>query len=329
MKNVQLHDEYFVADNAFGFEPEIEVTDKWQVLDRFLAAGFNSMSLSIATDMTSLSNTLHYLSDTANYIKANSHKYMLVQSPEDFKLAKQQQKLALSFMFQGTAPLEKNLHLVRIFHQLGVRSMIISYNVRNAMGNGCAELHDNGLSILGTELIKTMNDTGILIDCSHTGKQTSLDILKLSKDPVIFSHSNVAAICQHPRNLSDEQIKLCAKTGGFIGINGNGLLLGDSNASAKKYVDHIEYIINLVGDDHVGLGTDLVYFREIFDDFINKNHVVYPGNYNIADINTWKSIQPENLTNIIQEMQRRMFSKSTIAKVLGENYLRVISTTWK
>lgn len=313
-----------VIDNAFGFEPEIEVPYKWDVLDRFAASGFSYMSLSIATDMTSLSNTMHYLSEVVAHIKNNPTKYRLVKSYEDIILAKRENRLALSFMFQGTNAIEKNLHLLETFYQLGVRSMIISYNTRNAMGDGCAENSDAGLSRLGKQLIAEMNNVGMIIDCSHTGYKTSMEAMELSSKPVIFSHSNVYNINSHARNLKDDQIIACANTGGFIGINGNGPLLGDNQASIKKYVDHLEYIIQLVGDDHVGFGTDLVYFPEIFDQFMKKNAAVYPATYGVAAISDWKSIQPEQLTEIISELVARGYQEQTLRKIMGENYLRVM-----
>lgn len=325
----QLIKNSIVADNAFGFEPEIEVLNKWEVVNRFRTSGFNHLSLSIATDMTSLSNTIDYLSNTCAHIKENPDKFLLLRTPDDILQAKQTGKLAISFMFQGTNPLEKNLNIVETFYALGVRSMILSYNVRNAMGDGCVEPADSGLSRLGKKLIERMNAVGMLIDCSHTGYKTSLDAIALSTKPIIFSHSNVHKIHPHARNLHDDQIIGCAKTGGFIGINGNGPLLGDDNASIAKYVDHMAYIIDLVGDDYVGLGTDLVYFPEIFDHFMQKNAVVYPSDYGVKSIHQWKSVQPEQLPEIISELQHRGYSDETVAKVLGGNYMRVIKAVWR
>ncbi|MFZ4116844.1 MAG: dipeptidase [Chthoniobacterales bacterium] len=318
-----------IVDNAFGFEPEIEVLDKWKVLDRFQEVGFTCLSLSVATDMTNLSNTIHYLANTTAHIREHSDKYLLVHTLQDILDAKKEGKLALSYMFQGANPLEKNLNLVDLFYQLGVRSILVSYNVRNPYGDGCTEESDSGLSRLGRMLIQKLNSVGMLIDCAHTGYRTSLEVMEHSSKPVIFSHSNVYRLHPHARNLKDEQIIACAKGGGFIGINGNGPLLGDDEASVKKYVDHLDYIIQLVGDDHVGFGTDLVYFPEIFDDFMKKNAVVYPSNYGVKSISQWKSLQPEKLSEVILELFHRGYSKTSIRKILSMNYLRVVKSVWK
>lgn len=328
MKPKQLIKESIIADNAFGFEPEIEVPYKWDVIERYHKAGFSHLSLSIATDMTSLQNTMHYISEVRKRI-LDSKNYILVESIDDIQHAKRNGKLALSFMFQGTNPIEKNHAMIEVYSRLGVKSMIIAYNIANSLGSGCIEPVDSGLTILGKKVIKELNHQGILIDLSHTGRATSLDILNITEQPVIFSHSNVNAIHPHMRNLHDDQIKAIAKVKGFIGINGNGPLLGDNSASVEKFIDHISYICDLVGEDYVGLGTDYVYFPEVFDDFIAKNNVVYPTSYGIGKFDTFESIKPEQLEDLVECMQKRRFSDNQIKKILGENYLRVISCVWK
>jgi membrane dipeptidase len=325
IKNIKKQS--IITDNAFGFEPEIEVNYKWDVIEQFRTSGFSHLSISIATDMTSLATTTHYLSKTTRYIENNSDKYILVKKFSDIAEAKKAGKLAISYMFQGSNPLEKNIDMVDVYKDLGVYSLLLSYNIQNAVGTGCTENIDSGLSIFGRALIKRMNNAGVLIDCSHTGVQTSLDAMEFSTAPVIFSHSNVKAIHDHPRNLTDEQIIACAATGGFIGINGNGPLLGEAQASIKKYVDHIDYVAQLVGVNHVGLGTDHVYFKEIFDDFMQKNSLVYPGNYGVGSVNTWHSISPVQIDEIILELINRDYSDEDISKIIGGNYCRVIQST--
>jgi membrane dipeptidase len=218
-----LFNSSLVMDNSLGFEPEIEVPYKWDILHRYLNAGFSYVTLSIATDATSLERTLLYMSEQIAKINAEADKFILVKNIDDILRAKQENKLALGFMFQGTNPIAKNLDMVDIYYQLGVRSMILSYNARNAVGDGCAEISDAGLSRFGRKLIEKMNQVGMIIDLSHVGRKTSMDVMEISQAPVIFSHSDVYAIHPHARNLNDQQIKACAETGGFIGINGIGL----------------------------------------------------------------------------------------------------------
>ncbi|MCF6776045.1 membrane dipeptidase [Thiotrichales bacterium 19X7-9] len=328
MKPETLIQKSIIVDNAFGFEPEIEVSYKWDVINQFYDNGFTHLSLSVATDMTSLENTLHYMAETRAKILANPN-YILVNTIDDIYKAKVEGKLALSFMFQGTNPIEKDLAMIEVYSKIGVKSMIIAYNINNALGGGCIESNDTGLSLLGKKAVKEMNQNGVMIDMSHTGYRTSLDVLDLTEKPVIFSHSNVNAIHPHMRNLKDDQIKKIADVGGFIGINGNGPLLGDNQASVDKYIDHIQYICDLVGDDYVGLGTDYVYFPEVFDEFMQKNKVVYPSHYGVGKFDTFKSRKPEQLLELTGRLQTRGFSDDSIEKILGANYLRVVKTAWE
>ena len=132
--------------------------------------------------------------------------------------------------------------------------MLLCYNTRNSVGDGCTEGCDAGISQFGKMLIEKMNEVGMLIDCSHTGYRTSMDTMEVSNEPVIFSHSNVYSIASHPRNLKDDQIKACAATNGLIGINGASLLLGEFDTSSEKLSQHIDYICECVGPSYVGLG---------------------------------------------------------------------------
>lgn len=325
----ELIKESIVIDNAFGFEQEIEVPYKWNVIDRYAKSGFTYMTLSMATDATSLANTVHYLAHTNAHIKQHGDKYLLVKSKDDILRAKQEGRLGISYMFQGINPIEKNSELVDLMYDLGVRSMILSYNARNSAGDGVIEPTDAGLSLFGKHIIARMNQVGMLIDLSHVGRKTSLSAMELSTKPIVFSHSNVDALHKHPRNLTDEQIKNVAQSGGFIGINANAALLGEGQASVKKYVDHIDYIAQLVGVEYVGLGTDIVYFPELIDKFIADNPLFYSEQYVKSTGRDWSILQPEQLIEIVAEMKLRGYTDAAIKKVLGENYLRVVDQVWR
>jgi membrane dipeptidase len=160
------------------------------------------------------------------------------------------------FNFQGTDPLEGSLELVEAYYALGVRHMGLAYNLRNRVGDGCFEPNDAGLSLFGRKLIAQMNRCGMLIDGSHAGVRTSLHAMELSSAPVIFSHANPAGLCPHPRNLSDEQIRACAATGGVVGILGISNMLGtDGDVSPERIATHVDYCVQLVGIEHVGLAV--------------------------------------------------------------------------
>lgn len=203
--------------------------------------------------------------------------------------------------------------------------MLLAYNTRNHIGDGITEKSDAGLSHFGKKVIAEMNRVGMIIDLSHTGIRTSLDAIELSKDPVIFSHSNAQKITSHVRNLTDEQIKALAKNNGIIGINSLALFLGTKKSSANKIVEHINHITNLVGtSDNVALGLDQVYFHEILEDFYKNYSGSYPSGY----LGAMDSLPPEKIDNIIEELLKQNYSTMSIKDILGNNFIRVAKTVW-
>ena len=171
-----------------------------------------------------------------------------------------------------------------------------------------------------------MNRVGMLIDMSHGGIKTSLDVIEASKDPIIFSHSNAQGVNPHVRNLTDEQIKAIVNKNGVIGINGMGLILGVEEPTTEKYIEHINYICNLVGSvDNIAIGLDLIYFNEMLPIFFEKSGFNYPKGY----LGSMKGLQPEQIDEIIETLLRSHYSDEDIKKILGENFLRVASKVWK
>lgn len=316
-----------ITDMALGFEPEIEVPHKWDLLDRYRQSGFNYVGLAIAGEFTSLEAAIRYIARHRAKIQSESNQYIFVENAQDILTAKQKNKLGLGFWLQGSNPLANDINMVETYYRLGVRSILLSYNTRNALGDGIVEKVDGGLSKLGFKIVDEMNRVGMLIDLSHGGIKTSLDAIEASNDPVIFSHSNAYGVAPHLRNLKDEQIIAIAKKGGIIGINGTSLLLGSEKSTSEKIADHIEYITNLVGSDHISLGLDFIYFHDILALFYEKaGEVFYPKGYVSGFMD---SFQPENLNELILTLLKRGFTELAIKNILGGNYLRVISKVWK
>jgi membrane dipeptidase len=326
----RLFSQAYKIDLQLGFEPEINVAYKWKVLEEYAKNEFNLVALAMSTDNTSLEATIKYIAEVRAIIQSNPNQYYLVESVEDIKKCKKENKLGLSFLLQGANPIDKNLDMLDIYHALGVRSIIIAYNIRNPYADGCIEEKDAGLSRLGRELVLKMNELGLVIDCSHTGYQSSLEAIELSQFPVIFSHSNVYHLHPHPRNLKDEQIKAVAQNGGVIGINGNAGLLGAKQANIEDFFAHIDYIANLVGPEFVALGTDQVYFPEAFEEYMKKQAIFYSQNYqkglNISDDSYIKPMQIRELVNLLLV---KGYSEQAIRGILGENYLNIIQKVWK
>lgn len=321
-----LKTESFIADLALGFEPEIEVAHKWDLLNEYHDRGFNYVGLAIAGEFTNLETTIRYMARHRARIMKESDKYILVDTFQDLVDAQQQKKLALSFWLQGSNPLANDIHMIETYYRLGIRYMLLCYNTRNAIGDGVVEKNDGGLSQFGYKVIEEMNRVGMIVDLSHTGIKTSLDAIAASVDPVIFSHSNTAAVTSHVRNITNEQIVAIGENDGLIGINGLALFSGEQNVSIKKIVDHMDHILNLIGPKHIALGLDQVYFHELLELFYQKaGDVTYPKGY----VQSMDSFQLQQIDQLIHEMLVRNYSEDIIKDILGNNFLRVAKQVWK
>lgn len=327
--NVRIQDikkNSIIADIAMDFLPEIEIPIMWEVLERYHQSGFHFLNIALAGDLTSIDTTIRYLSRQRAKIETQNDKYIIVKKSDDILKAKQENKLALGFWFQGSTPLANDINLIETYYLLGIRQILLTYNTRNSIGDGILEQPDAGLSAFGYKVIEEMNRVGMLIDMSHGGIKTSLDVIDASKDPVIFSHSNAQGINPHVRNLTDEQIKAIAEKNGLIGMSGVGLLLGAEEPTTEKYVNHIDYICNLVGAaDNIAIGLDLIYFNDMLPIFFEKSGLNYPKGY----LGSMKGLQPEQIDEIIETLLGAHYSDENIKKILGGNFLRVASKVWK
>lgn len=186
--------------------------------------------------------------------------WLLVESADDIARAKQTGKLGLIMGWQNAKPLGDQVDRVALFHTLGVRVIQLTYNEANLIGDGCLEKRNAGLSDLGQRMVDEMNRVGVAIDLSHCAPQTCLDTAQRSTKPVFLTHANANAVIKRPRNKSDEVIKAVAATGGVIGCSIHAYLAwrGDPRQQPllSDFVANVKYIGDLVGYEHVGIGTD-------------------------------------------------------------------------
>ena len=224
---------------------------------------------------------------------------------------------------------------LHVWRNLGVRLMHLTYNRRNFVGDGCAEPTNGGLSDLGVELVKRMNRIGIIVDVPHSGRQTTLDAAKVSTRPVMASHTGAKGVFDYIRCKSDEEIRAIAKTGGMLGVNVLPSLLGPG-ATLNTMLDHLDYIVRLVGTDHVGIATDTCYAGEWPKDLSryspSRHTSTWWGNWGKAE-NRVKTSSDEasrgslswtNWPLYTVGLVMRGYSESDIAKILGLNFLRIL-----
>jgi membrane dipeptidase len=303
------------------------VAVRGKTLERFAESGFSFVSLTMGLDsVPSLEATIQHMAAERRRIESAPDKYVFVETVEDILRAKKEGKLALGFHHQGTNMLQTDVNMVALYYRLGIRHLLLAYNSKNSVGDGCHEPTDAGLSSFGRTLIKEMNRVGMLVDCSHTGHRTTMDAMEVSTSPVIFSHSNARVLCDHERNIRDDQIKACAQSGGLIGMNGMGIYIADNDASNEAMFRHVDYMCELVGWQHVGLGLDYVYFADGFYNLIRAKPDMYPpADYPIPQ----EFFEPEQLTGLTQIMLDHGYGAEQIRGILGGNYLRVAKQVWK
>lgn len=232
-------------------------------------------------------------------------------------------RLALGINVQDTEPVHSDLGRLEVLKAIGVRHMLLAYQTRNRAADGCAEPANAGLSLFGRDLVREMNRVGMIVDVSHTGRRSSLEACELSEAPVIFSHSGVHALCPHIRNIHDDQIRACAATDGVMGIVGIGAFLGDPAARSELVFRHLDYVVQMVGPKHVGLGTD----------FIDDLAPIWVG-IRAAKSGAWRdpygtqlyegvAFSPEQLVELVELMIANGYPDDAIEGVLGGNFRRV------
>jgi membrane dipeptidase len=201
-------------------------------------------------------------------LRQNDDILLQVKTVADIHKAKEMGKTGIILGFQNVSAFEDRLGYIQLFKELGVGIAQMAYNTYNLVGAGCYESKDGGLTDFGYEVVAEMNRVGIMCDLSHVGPQTSEDVIKFSKKPVCYSHCLPAGLKEHPRDKSDEQLKFIADHGGFIGVTMfSPFLEKGTDATDDDYVAAIDYVINIVGEDRVGIGTDFTqdYGQDFFD----------------------------------------------------------------
>lgn len=298
--------------------------------------------------VTCISETVanHFICDLYDAYKRFSHsahklntlKELLIKATcaEDIRRAKKGGKHAIMWNcqnthgFAGGVDVERDLDKINMFYSMGFRIIQLTYNLRNAVGDGCIERYESGLTYFGLKFVERMNELGMLVDISHCGYQTTLDAVEFSKAPVAATHTTCRAVYDHPRGKKDEELKAIAEKGGYVGINMIPAFIGESG-DLKQFLDHVDYAVNLIGVDHVGIGTDTGH-RE-------------PRPKILRERMWWSGFRPEHL-ELGPEMRKdesnsgslawvnwpyytvglvsRGYSDQEIEKIIGGNFLKII-----
>lgn len=270
---------------------------------------------------------------------------VVVEKASDIRLAKKERKAALILAAQDGDFIGDRLHRIEAFYRLGLRMMLPAYSASNRICGGCLDRTDTGLTRFGHLVVDECNRVGLLLDCSHVGRRATLEIIERSSQPVVFSHSNPASVVDSPRNVTDEAIKACAAKGGIIGLVAWGPLVRKTGQaewpSVDDFIDHIDHVTQLIGSvDNIGLSTDLslgTYPDHTQDPWGTPDYPAFHAEYDkvitsdlrspmraLKDFNDYAEI-----VNVIDRLEHRGYSTRDIAKILGENFLRVFGQVWR
>jgi membrane dipeptidase len=253
-----------------------------------------------------------------------------VRTTADISRAKEEGKTGIIFGFQNAHAFEDQIGYVEIFKQLGVGIVQLCYNTQNLVGTGCYE-RDGGLSGFGREIVAEMNRVGIMCDLSHVGSRTSEEVILASEKPVCYSHCLPSGLKEHPRNKSDEELKFIADHGGFVGVTMfTPFLRAGTDATIDDYVEAIEYVMNIVGEDAIGIGTDFTqgHGQDFFE------WLTHDKGYARRLTSFGKIINPEGIRtvgefpNLTEALLRNGFSEGQVRKIMGENWVRVLKDVW-
>jgi membrane dipeptidase len=300
-------------------------------LERFRALGVSYVCVNVGMDMNGVAQVMSVIAAFRAKLAAQPDRYVLPASVADIEAAAAAGKLAVGFDLEGSMPLQDEPEMAALYARLGVRQIHFAYNRNNNVADGCHDV-ERGLTPLGRRMVAAVNAAGILMDCSHTGRRCSLDIMAVSNQPVIFSHSNPLALVEHGRNVSDEQIRACAATGGVVCVSSVSAFLGVPAPTAADVARHAAYVADLVGAEHVGIGLDIGWRQPGLDDWpagsvdpaywwppaVGYNHAI--SRMAFAPVDAWGHMPAE--------LQRVGMRESDVAGILGGNMARVARQVW-
>jgi membrane dipeptidase len=281
-----------------------------------------------------ISGSLDKIAQWKRWFRENDDLILPVHTTADIRRAKKEGKTGIYLGWQNSWGIEDRLDYLKIFKDLGLGVIQLTYNTRNLVGTGCWESTDAGLSDFGREAVEEMNRVGIMVDLSHVGAMTSRDAILHSKKPVAYTHCAPAGLFEHPRNKTDEQIRFIAEHGGFVGFaTYPPFMAQQGDATVEDCVATLDYMINLAGEDQVGIGTDFTQGQDAaFFDYLalDKGYArrVVPKRPGGVVVMPAGLRRIGDFPNLTATMQKRGWPETRIRKVMGENWLRMLKEVW-
>lgn len=307
-------------------------------LDIARNSGVNILKISLGGINEDFAATVEEIAFIQQLCEVHPGYFMQVRVPADFKRAKAENRVGIILSFESADMLGNKLDNFEIFRNLGVRVMQFSYNKKSPFGAGVMAPDGGGLTPLGREAAQKMNALGIAIDVSHANAATTADALTVSKKPVLMTHAGCSAVHAHPRNKTDAQLKALADKGGVMGIYDLPYLAASPRQpTVDDYMAHMEHALKVMGEDHVGVGSDagldpfdtspqgLAEFNK-HEEERQKSGLAAPEEDRptyVVGLNI-----PRRIEVITDQLLKRGYSTSVTEKVIGGNFVRVLTEIW-
>jgi membrane dipeptidase len=306
------------------------------------ASGLTAVNVTmgyVAGDEEPFEQTVREIARWEARLRSRPADLLKVLEAADILRAKREDRIGIVYGFQNAAMMGNDASRVAVFADLGVRVVQLTYNVANALGDGAMAPEGRGLTPFGREVVEQLNVRRVMVDLSHSGRQICLDAARASRSPISINHTGCRALVDLPRNKTDEELRLVASRGGFVGIYFMPFLSPDSVAEAADVVAHIDHAVNVCGEDHVGIGTDggttgiddMAAFRAAMRAEVAERRAAGIGATG-ENPDTLPFVEelsgPDQFRRLIARLERRGYAAARIEKIMGLNFLNFAREVW-
>ncbi|MFC1418071.1 dipeptidase [Streptacidiphilus cavernicola] len=320
-----------------------ELTVDARTLADARASGLTAVNITLGYtmgDMEPFQHTLHEIEVWDGIIRDHGAELLKVRTAADLRLAREQGRIGVVYGFQNAVAIGDDLSRIATFDRLGVRVVQLTYNQANHIGDGSMAPENRGLTAFGREVVAGLNDSRLMVDLSHSGEDTCLEAARISEQPVSINHTGCRALADLPRNKTDEELRLVASRGGFVGIYFMPFLNISGHASAADVVEHIVHAVNVCGEDQVGIGTDgpvtaiddLDAYRATL-----AEHVALRQQAGVSAAGERSDTFPfvvdlrgvDQFRELIRLLEQRGYGSERIEKIMGRNFLSYAERIWR
>ena len=293
-------------------------------------AGITAFNATVASPHTDFRQTVSGIYSHMTLLEGLPEKLVQVQKLEDVHRAKKEGKTGVIFGLQDGSGVEGDITLVTMLHKLEIRVMTLTYNERNALGDGCLEPHDAGITNLGMQVVREMNRLGIVLDLSHSSERTTLDAMKITTKPPVFSHSNPKALTPSPRCITDDQMKAARDLNGLVGISVYSPMTWSKpgvQPTLDDYLDRMEYAVGLVGVDHVAIGSDIFEGKGpiMWTATTKRRYPEMVGEFEHDALGAKGYESHAEIRNVAKGLDKRGYSHEDVEKIMGGNWMRILT----